>query len=149
MFNDGQNIRIPDETRFSQLLEDKRSEYEKNIDEALFISMNEIDVYNTNSNNYEQSIIEEYNNETNKRQSLLAPILFEIQRISNFDEEIKEMYKIIKPIIDSYCNRYIDNYEFDEITYNYIFKNIRSLRISNINIMFLETIFRLQMMGRT
>ena len=95
----------------------------------------------TNYSNYEQLIVEEYTNETKKRHSLFAPILFEINKISKFDKDIKDLYQIIKPIIDSYCNICIEYYEFDELTYNFIFKQIGSIRISKFYMTFLETIF--------
>lgn len=138
---DQENIRIPDVSKTEQLLEDDRSQYQKDIDNALSISLMEIKDYNTKSFEYEKSIIEEYSNETKQRNNIVSPILFEIHKVSNFDKVIKELYQIIKPIMDSYCNRLIDYYVFDDITYNFIFKNISSLRISKINITFLETIF--------
>lgn len=139
--DDEPNTRIPDETKNERLLEDNRSQYQKDIDEVLYLSMKEIDDKNNISSNYEKLIIEEYMNETKKRHELLAPILFEIQRISHFDKDIKELYQIIKPILDSYCNRYNDIYEFDELTYKFIFKHIHSLRISKLDLNVLESIF--------
>lgn len=141
LYQDDEHIRIPDKTNTEQLLEDDRSQYQKDIDAVLFLSMKEMDNYNTNYSNYEQLIVEEYTNETKKRHSLFAPILFEINKISKFDKDIKDLYQIIKPIIDSYCNICIEYYEFDELTYNFIFKQIGSIRISKFYMTFLETIF--------
>ena len=137
---DDQNIRIPDSTHQEQLLEDDRSQFQREIDEALNQSMKEMIDYNIKSSDYERHIIDEYNRETNKRKSLLEPILFEINKVSKFDNDIKELYKIINPIIDSYCNMLIDHYEFDELTHNTLFKQISSLRISKLNIKLLESI---------
>ncbi len=141
MYQDQENIRIPDETKFAQLLEDNRSQYEQDIDDVILLSMKDISIYNTKVSDYERLIIEEYVNETKKRHDIFDPILFEINKVSIFDKEIKEMYQIIKPIMDSYCNRLIDRYEFDELIYNFIFKNLNSLRISKQNIQLFETIF--------
>lgn len=136
-----EDIRIPDETRFAQLLEDNRSQYEKDIDDVILLSMKDISIYNTKESDYERLIIEEYINETKKRHELFEPILFEINKVSIFDKEIKEVYQIIKPIMDSYCNRLIDRYEFDELIYIFIFKILNSLRISKQNIQLFEPIF--------
>ena len=138
--DDETDIRIPDSTHQEQLLDDDRSQYQREIDEALNQSMKEMIDYNIKSTDYERQIIEEYNTETKKRISLLEPILFEINKVSKFDKDIKELNQIIKPIIDSYCNMLIDHYEFDELTYNSIFKQISSLRISKLNINVLESI---------
>ena len=136
-----EDIRIPDETRFAQLLEDNRSQYEKDIDDVILLSMKDISIYNTKESDYERLIIEDYINETKKRHELFEPILFEINKVSIFDKEIKEVYQIIKPIMDSYCNRLIDRYEFDELIYIFIFKILNSLRISKQNIQLFEPIF--------
>lgn len=136
-----EDIRIPDETRFAQLLEDNRSQYEKDIDDVILLSMKDISIYNTKESDYERLIIEEYINETKNRHELFEPILFEINKVSIFDKEIKEVYQIIKPIMDSYCNRLIDRYEFDELIYIFIFKILNSLRISKQNIQLFEPIF--------
>lgn len=137
---DEDNIRIPDKIKQEQLLEDDRSQFQKEMDEALDNSMAEMIDYNIKSSNYEREIIESYNTETKKRISLLEPILFEINKVSKFDKDIKELNQLIKPIIDSYCNMSIDMYELDELTHNYIFKQITSLRISKLNINLLESI---------
>ena len=136
-----EDIRIPDETRFAQLLEDNRSQYEKDIDDVILLSMKDISIYNTKESDYERLIIEDYINETKKRHELFEPILFEINKVSIFDKEIKEVYQIIKPIMDSYCNKLIDRYEFDELIYIFIFKILNSLRISKQNIQLFEPIF--------
>jgi len=136
-----EDIRIPDETKFAQLLEDNRSQYEKDIDDVILLSMKDISIYNTKVSDYERLILEEYVTETKNRHNLFEPILFEINKVGLLDKEIKEMYQIIKPIMDSYCNRFIDRYEFDELTYNFIFKNLYSLRISKQNIQLFEPIF--------
>jgi hypothetical protein len=42
--------------------------------------------------------------------------------------------EIIEPIIESYCNQFIDNCKIDEITYNRIFKGLKGIRTNPKNI---------------
>jgi hypothetical protein len=127
MYNDD-DIRIPDE-------------FQMELDEVMYLSLQDIYAVNKINSDYEQSIIQEYNSEYKKRHDLLEPILFEINKVSKFDKDIKELNQLITPIINSYYNRCIDIYEFDELMYKFIFKHIGSLRISKSNIEFLKTIF--------
>ena len=42
--NDNDNVRPPDESKVDQLLEDTRSDFEKEIDEALYLSLQDMRV---------------------------------------------------------------------------------------------------------
>ena len=64
----------------------------------------------------------------------------DLNRLIKFDKDIKEIYEIIEPIIDSYCNQYIEVVELDLITYEKIFKVIGTVRTDKKNIELLKTI---------
>ena len=139
--NFNENIRIPDEVKKERLCQDNRSNFEKEMEEmeeAIKCSLQE---HEEISKNYEDKLINEYLLETNKRRDTFKSILFDLSKLIKYDQNIKEIYEIIEPIIDAYCSQYIQNYEIDEITYNRIFKVIGTIRTDKKNIELLKTIF--------
>ena len=142
IFEDDENIRVPDEVKRERLIEniDIRSQFEKQIDEALFQSIKEHTEYEKKINEYETSIIYESLQETKNRKQQFASLLHDIVRISKFDTQIKEIYNIIEPIIELYCAQFITNYEFDEITYEKIFTTLSTIRTNKNNIELLKTL---------
>ena len=128
-FNDTEdNIRPPDEAKTEQLLEDTRSNFEKEIDEAIYLSYQDIREKQELSRKYEEQILKEYNEESNKRRDIFRDLLLSLNKISRFDKEIREIYEIIDPIIDSYCSQYIEICELDEKTYDKIFGLLKKIR---------------------
>jgi hypothetical protein len=139
--NFNENIRRPDEFKKEKLCQDNRSNFEKEMEEmeeAIKCSLQE---HEEISKNYEDKLINEYLLETNKRKDNFKSILFDLSKLIKYDQNIKEIYEIIEPIIDAYCSQYIKNYEIDEITYNRIFKVIGTIRTDKKNIELLKTIF--------
>jgi len=138
-FNDYQgNIRPPDNIKREILIQDTLPIDENDIQlkEALYLSLQENSIQeniNKLNNLYEEKIKNEYINELIKRKELFYTLLFEFNKLIKYDKEIKEIYEIIEPVIDAYCNQYIEYYEIDEITYDKIFKVIRTIR-TNKNI---------------
>lgn len=61
------NIRPPDDSVSEQLLEDNRSDFEKDIDEAIYLSCQEMREKEISNRKYEEQIVNDYNDETNKR----------------------------------------------------------------------------------
>jgi hypothetical protein len=121
-FNDTEdNIRPPDEVRVDQFLEDTRSNFEKEIDEAIYLSYQDIREKQELSKNYEEQILKEYNEESNRRRDIFKDLLLSLNKITRFDKEIREIYEIIDPIIESYCSQYIEICELDEKTHDKIF----------------------------
>ena len=83
---------------------------------------------------FEEEIIANYYKVSNERKEHFRNLLFDLGKLIRFDKETKEIYEIIEPIIDSYCNQIIDNYEVDEITYDRIFKALKGIRTNKKNI---------------
>ena len=70
----------------------------------------------------------------NERKDQFSVFLFDLGKLIRFDKETKEIYEIIEPIIDSYCNQFIDKCELDEITYDRIFNELKGIRTNKKNI---------------
>ena len=141
-FNDFnyEEIRAPDEVKRERLVQDNRCEFQKQMDEALYLSLQEIKQQEEISQNYEEEIIKNFYNELQKRKDSFGNLLMDLNKLIKFDKDIKEIYEIIEPIIDSYCNQYIEVVELDSITYEKIFKVIGTVRTDKKNIELLKTI---------
>jgi hypothetical protein len=134
------NIRPPDESVNDQLFEDTRSDFEKQIDEAIYISTQEIKQNQILNTQYEEQLLKDYAEETNRRKDFFKDFLFNINKIGKFDNEVREIYDIIEPIIESYCNQYIKSCELDETTYNKIFSTLKKIRNNSLPLETLKTI---------
>lgn len=131
-------IRPPDEAKMECIMEEHKSEYDKQMEEALYLSMQDLQEINRK---YEEELLNEHVKITNERKELFKGILFDIHKLVRFDKEIKEIYEIIEPIIDAYCEQYIKEYEIDSLTYDRIFTIISHIRTNKKNIELLKSIF--------
>lgn len=140
MDNYEDNIRPPDEVIRETLIEDNRNDFEKQIDEAIELSMkyiNEQQIYNMN---YEEEILQEYAKETKRRKDLFTDFLTTLKKLTRYDKEVKNIYEIIDPIIDSYCSQLIQSCNLDRETHNKIFDTLKNLRIDQSVLNTLKTI---------
>jgi len=133
-------IRIPDEVITDQLVEDNRSDFEKEIDEAIYLSFQDIMNEEAKQQKYEKELIQIYENEKEKRTQYFSKLLFDLQKVGKLDKEVNEIYLIIEPIIESYCNQCFETFELDKIIYDKIFKVIRGVRTDKNAIELLKTI---------
>ena len=134
------NIRLPDEVKRETLIEDTRSSFQKEIDAAVYQSMLEQEEYVNNMTEFETRIMCESSLETDNRKKQFACLLHDLDKVSRFDTQIKEIYNIIEPIIESYCFQFIINYEFDKITYEKIFTTLSTIRTNKKDIELLKTV---------
>ena len=139
-FNNDNNIRAPDKTKTEKLIQYTRSEYEKQMDEAMYLSIQDFKKQQEINENYENTIINEHIKITNERKELFRGFLFDLNKLIRLDKEMKEIYEIIEPIIDSYCGQYISHYDIDSETYDRIFKVIGNVRTNKNNIELLKKI---------
>lgn len=140
-FNDNEdNIRPPDNVVSEQLLEDTRSDFEKQIDEAIYLSYQDIREKQDLSRKYEEQILKDYSEESNKRKQTFEKFLFDLNKVGKIDKEVREIYDIIEPIIESYCSQYINKCELDIETYEKIFKLLGKIRTDKTAVEFLKTI---------
>ena len=123
-YNDDNNIRAPDSVKVDRLMEDTRSEYDKQIDQAMYLSIQEFKKLEEINEKYEEEIINEHIKLINERKEMFRGFLFDLNKLIRHDKDIKEIYEIIEPIIDSYCVNYINQFEIDTLTYDRIFKII-------------------------
>ena len=122
------NIRQPDNAFKETLLEDTRSDFEKQMDEALQLSMQEINQQLNINKKYEEQLLKDYYTEIERRTNIFKNFLFNINKVGKFDNKIEEIYNIIDPIIYSYCGQFIDNCKLDKETYNKIFDTLKQIR---------------------
>ena len=76
-----------------------------------------------------QEIIEKYVSIKNK-----------LQKIQGHDVTNKDIYETIISIIEMYEMEYLNTYGLDEISYNNIFKIIKSIRLTKEELLMLETL---------
>jgi len=134
------NIRPPDQVTVEQLVQDKRSEFDKQVDEALYQSMKEYAEENEMNEKYEEHLINSYLTTSAERKEKFKDLLSTMHKVMHFDKEVKEINDMIVPIIDAYCLNYIENVELDVETYNKIFTILMTIRKNEKNIALLKTI---------
>ena len=138
--NNDNNVRAPDKTKKEQLLQDNRSEYDKQMDEAMYLSVQEFKKQEEVNQKYEEDLINEHNKITSERKNLFRGFLFDLNKLTRLDKDMKEIYEIIEPIIDYYCAQYINQCEIDSETYDRIFKVIGNVRTDKNAIELLKNI---------
>jgi len=137
---DDEQIRPPDEVISERLVEDTRCDFQKQMDEALRLSMLEVVNQEKMNQAYEDEIVNNYLKETTERREKFEKLLMDISKLIKFDKKIKEVYEIIEPIIYTYCEQHIEIWETDEETYEKIFKNLSTIRTDKTAIEILKTI---------
>jgi hypothetical protein len=133
-------IRLPDEVISERLVEDTRCDFQKQIDEALRLSMQEVINQEKIYQEYENEIVNNYLKETTERREKFGKLLMDMNKLLRFDTKMKEVYEIIDPIIYTYCEQHIETWETDEETYEKIFKNLLTLRTDKSAIEVLKSI---------
>jgi len=139
-FNDDNYVRPPDTPKKERLLPDNRSDYEKQIDEAMYLSIQEFKNQENINKKYEKDIINEHVIITKERKGIFREFLLNLNKLIILDKELKEIYEIIEPIIDFYCAQHINHCELDSITYDRIFKIIGNIRTNTDSIELLKKI---------
>jgi hypothetical protein len=122
------NIRPPDNVVSDQLLEDNRSDYEKQMDEALYLSYQEMKEKDEIHRKYEELLIKEYNEEKDKRTQQFTKFLLDVKKVGMIDKEIRDICEIIEPIIELYCNQHINVCEIDKSSCEKIFRLLNTIR---------------------
>ena len=86
-FNDfeDEEVRAPDEVKREQLMNDNRCEFQKQMDEALYLSLQEIKLQQEISSKYEEEIIRNYHNEINERREKFGGLLLDILRTQKYN----------------------------------------------------------------
>jgi len=134
-----EDIRPPDQPKSEQLLQDNRSDFDKQLDEALYESLQLYQDEVQKHEELEQKFIQQQREEIEKRKNLVRPILFELNRIRKYDLKIDEVFIMIDSILESYCGLEFEDCQLDKQTYNTIFNGLRKIRI---NMEFLMSIIK-------
>jgi len=127
---DDENIRLPDEVKSETLIHDYKNDFDKELEEALYLSIQLYENEMQKNEELEQKLICKHRAEIKKRKETVKPILFELNRIKNYDNKISKILEIIDPILESYCGLVIDKYVVDNKTYEYIFNSLKKIRIN-------------------
>ena len=72
--------------------------------------------------------MKDYADETKRRKEIFKDFLFNLNKIGKFDKEVRDIYDILDPIIESYCGQYIQSCELDGETYDKIFDTLKKIR---------------------
>ena len=124
------NIRPPDKVIIERLINYKSSE-EEEFDKILLASAEEYE------NEQIQKIVDEFEKIEN-RKKLFINILFILQRLSHYDNNILQVYNILEPIINNYINYQFETYTIDKNIYDTIFNTIKGTRITQTEIKLLK-----------
>jgi hypothetical protein len=139
-FQEDDNVRPPDEVVRETLLEDNRDEFQKQIDEAMYLSMQEMKHQHEIYQQYEQQLLKDYADETNRRNNLFKNFKATLTRLCGFDKDVREIYNILDPIIESYCGQYFETCELDAESYDKTFNTLKKIRIDQQAVDTLKTI---------
>jgi hypothetical protein len=137
---DDEQIRPPDEVIRERLIEDTRCDFQKQMDEALYLSMQEVINQEKINKSYEDEIVNNYLKETTERREKFGKLLMDMNKLIRLDAKIKEIYEIIEPVIFTYCEQHIEIWETDEETYEKIFKNLSTIRTDKTAVELLKRI---------
>ena len=142
MDNSDDDIRSPDKIQVEQLLYDRddRDNFEKEMDEVIKLSIEEMTNNIYKNEDYEKQVINDYEKEMMERRTTFSELLKVLIKLSKYDNEIKDIYDIIEPIIESYCAQFISECELDGETCRRIFKVLDTIRIDRNIIEKLKTI---------
>jgi hypothetical protein len=135
-----EEIRAPDEIKREQLLRNIRDDYDREMSEALHISMQEAREREIQNLKFEEEIISKYNSEMAERREKFNELLLNMNKLCKFDKDIKEVYDLIEPIIEAYCCDFIKYFEIDEETYNKIFNTLGTIRVKKNTLEILKII---------
>lgn len=131
-------IRPPDKVITEQLVTNTNtnnySDFDAELMEALKLSMRETVELERKNQEYEDKIMFDFLKEKTYRLEQFKDLLFDLNKLSKYDKSIKNVYEIIAPIVDTYCEQIIDVYNLDNETYNSIFKTLSTIRTNKKNI---------------
>jgi hypothetical protein len=147
--NDNDNdVRAPDPTITEQLIEPDEFSYNYYTDNC---TNNFINEYDDIDKILKQSLIDFEEEEDQKMNKMLmdkkqeltekyVSIKKKLQKIQGHDVTNKDAYETVISIIEMYEMEYINRYILDEISYNNIFKIIKSIRLTKEELLMLETL---------
>ena len=139
--NFNEEIRPPDEIKREQLVQkDTRSDFDREMEEALYLSMQEVRDEEIKNHKFEEEIINSYLEKQSKRRELFRDLLINMNKVARFDKDVKEIYEILDVIIEAYCLDYIQFAEVDKETRDKVFNVLKTIRVHKNTLDILQTI---------
>jgi len=135
-----EEIRPPDEVKREKLIQDTRSEFDKEMEEALYLSMQEVREEEIKNHKFEEEIINSYLEKQSERRELFRDLLINMNKLSRFDKDVKEIFEILDAIIEGYCLDYIQFAEVDKETRDKVFNVLKTIRVNKNTLDVLQTI---------
>ena len=136
-----EEIRPPDETKREQLIENtNKSDFDREMEEVLYLSMQEAREEEIKNHKFEEEIINSYLEKQSKRRELFRDLLINMNKVARFDKDVKEIYEILDSIIEAYCLDYIQFAEVDKETHNKVFNVLKTIRVNKNTLDTLQTI---------
>jgi len=138
-------VRKPDSVKREKLIEENIIYFDKEIEneeinKAIYLSIYEFKNQEVLNKKFEEETINNYKKIVIERNAIFNSLLLKLLRLSKYDKEIKEIYEILEPIIEFYCNQYIEFIELELKTYEKIFKVLNTIRIEKKSIEKLKTL---------
>lgn len=144
---EAEQIRLPDQVKRERLVPLEESNvysdscYDYDINKVIQMSLHEWNQQENSYAEFEEQIVYNHIMESEERRKNFKNILFNMSKIINYDKNMREIYEIINPIIENYCNQVFEHFEFDKTTYDRIFQTLRNIRTNKKEWDLLQTIF--------
>ena len=139
--NFNEETRPPDEIKREQLVQkDTRSDFDREMEEALYLSMQEVRDEEIKNHKFEEEIINSYLEKQSERRELFRDLLINMNKVARFDKDVKEIYEILDVIIEAYCLDYIQFAEVDKETRDKVFNVLKTIRVNKNTLDILQTI---------
>jgi hypothetical protein len=101
---------------------------DKDINNAFEESKKEFEDMINREDEYEKKVIQDYLTMVEANKAKFQTLINDLNRLSKFDNDIREIYDIIEPIIHAHSANLLPVVEFDTITYDRIYKVLGSIR---------------------
>lgn len=136
-----EDIRPADEVKREQLVENtNKSDFDREMEEVLYLSMQEVREEEIKNHKFEEEIINSYLEKQSKRRELFRDLLINMNKVARFDKDVKEIYEILDSIIEAYCLDYIQFTEVDKETRDKVFNVLKTIRVNKNTLDTLQTI---------
>jgi hypothetical protein len=136
--DDIDSVREADPVISEALLEDTRTQWEIDVEEAICRSMEDIESQNTEQDLYEKELLSHFNQQKQERAAKVDPVLAVLERLARVDSKTKYLLDFMEPILFSFKEGAIDHWFLDKETYLSIFQSLKSIRFRDEERKFLQ-----------
>jgi 3-methyladenine DNA glycosylase Tag len=134
-------IRKQDEIKVDQLTKNSTlTKEEQELNAAIMNSIEDFKEIQKQYDDFENNVIQNYEEIKEQREKQFSGFISSLKKVSKYDVKIKEIIEILEPVIEAYCFNYINDCEFDCITYEKIFSELNSVRVEKNVLELLKTI---------